>query len=83
VFAAVYWKRLTKAGAYACVIAAIASWFYFFSQSNYAANPNYSFLGMMPVATMVACSTVALILVSLCTKPPSRETLVKYFPEKP
>jgi len=79
VFAAVYWKRLTKPGAYACVIAAITSWLYLFHASGYGAKPNFSFGGMMPVATMVACSTAALILVSLATKPPSESTLAKFF----
>ena len=80
VVAAIYWKRLTKAGAYACVIAMAASWIYFFIQSNYAADSTYSFLGMLPVATMFVCSTVVLVLVSLATKPPSDETLAKFFP---
>jgi SSS family solute:Na+ symporter len=82
VFAAVYWRRLTKPGAYACVIAAIASWLYLFDQSGYGAQPWYSFLGMMPVATMVACSTAALVLVSLLTRPPSDATLAKFFQDK-
>lgn len=81
VFAAVYWKRLTKPGAYACIIAAIASWLWLFEQSNFGAKPNFSFLGMMPVATMIACSTAAMIVVSLATKPPDRETLARFFPE--
>jgi len=82
VFAAVYWKKLTKPGAYACVIAAIASWLWLFEQSNFGAKPNFSFLGMMPVATMIACSTAAMVLVSLVTRPPTPESLAKFFPEK-
>jgi len=81
IFAAVYWKRLTKAGVYAGVIVAIGSWLYLFKEAKYALNPSYTFLGMMPVATMVVASAVAMILVSLVTKPPSQETLVRFFPE--
>jgi solute:Na+ symporter, SSS family len=35
---------------------------------------------MMPVAPIVIASTLALILVSLVTKPPSAQTLERYFP---
>jgi SSS family solute:Na+ symporter len=82
IFCALYWKRVTKPGAYACILTAIGLWIYFFRESNYGLNPNYSFLGMMPVATMIAGSTVALIVVSLITKPPGDETIRKFFPEK-
>jgi solute:Na+ symporter, SSS family len=82
IFAALYWKRMTKAGAYACVITAIASWIYLFSQSGFGMDADYVFLGMMPVATMIACSTTALVVVSLLTRPPGVETLAKFFPQK-
>lgn len=81
VAASLYWKRLTKAGGYACVLVAMASWLWFFHDSGYAADPKYSFLGMLPVATITACSTAAMILVSLLTRPPSDATLKKFFPE--
>ncbi|MFK7776533.1 MAG: sodium:solute symporter family protein [Gimesia sp.] len=81
IFAAVYWKRLTKAGAYAGILVAIGSWFYLFREAGYALNPNYTFLEMMPVATMVVCSAMTMIVVSLLTKPPSKETLDRFFPE--
>ena len=37
--------------------------------------------GAMAVAAMIAASTMAMILVSLVTRPPSRETLEKFFPD--
>lgn len=79
ILASLYWKKLTKAGAYAAILAAGGSWLYLFAESNWAANPHYTFLGVMPVATMVAATTVAMIVVSLVTKPPSEETLQKFF----
>lgn len=82
VFAALYWKQLTKAGAYASVLTAISLWCYFFYQSDFAGNPDYSVWGMMPVAPMLLGSTVALIVVSLITPRPSEETLQKFFPAK-
>lgn len=79
ILASVYWKRLTKPGAYACLLAAIISWCVMFYQSNFAMDAGYDVFGLMPVATMVACSTAALIVVSLLTKPPSEKTLAKFF----
>lgn len=90
VIGAIYWKRMTKAGAYASVLAAAASWLYLFQRSDYAQNPKYvvslqigeESYAMMPVAAMLACSTVALVVVSLLTRPPSRATLARFFPEE-
>ena len=82
IFASLYWKRLSKAGAYACVLAAIGMWIYLFKESNYGEIPDFTFLGMQPVATMIATSTLAMVVVSLITPPPSEETLAKFFPEK-
>ncbi|MFQ5500981.1 MAG: sodium:solute symporter [Phycisphaerae bacterium] len=84
VFAAVYWKRVTKAGAYASILTTAAAWLILFAQSGYGANREYLFLGMMPVATIVGAAAVALVLVSLVTRPPSSETIGKFFsPVKP
>jgi SSS family solute:Na+ symporter len=79
VYASLYWRGLSKAGAYAGVVAAIASWGLLFAQSGFASNPRFLVFGMMPVATMFACSTVAMVLVSLVTPKPSNATLAKFF----
>ncbi len=42
VFASLYWKRLTKAGAYACIITAITLWVYLFWRSDFAAIANFT-----------------------------------------
>jgi len=91
VFAALYWKRLTKAGAYASVLAAIGTWGYLFYQSGFAHNESYALqltLGdatyeMMPVVGMFSSSLVALVVVSLVTTAPSEKTLEKFFPSRP
>lgn len=88
VFAALYWKRLTKIGAYASILVAIGSWAYLFYQSDFASNETYALqfkLGkvtyeMMPVVGMFVSSLVALVAVSLVTAPPSEKTLEKFFP---
>ncbi|REJ70705.1 MAG: sodium:solute symporter family protein [Planctomycetota bacterium] len=81
VLAAVYWRRLTKAGAYASVLAAAISWAVLFWQSQFGLNPNFTVAGMMPVVVMVAASSVALVVVSLVSRPPSEATLAKFFRE--
>ena len=88
VFAALYWRGLTKAGAYACVLSTIAAWLYLFRESGYGANRTYTLdltLGgttyeLMPVAGIFAASVVSLVVVSLVTPKPSKETLAKFFP---
>ena len=79
VFAAVYWRRVTKAGAYACVLSAAVAWLWLFAQSGYGANRAFLFLDMMPVATITAVSTASLVVVSWLTKPPKSETIGKFF----
>ena len=80
ILASLYWKRLTKFGAYAAILAAAGSWIYMFADANYAANANYTVFGVMPVATMITLTTIAMIVVSLITPLPSKETLQKFFP---
>ena len=82
IIAALYWKRLTAAGAFAGVITTIVSWSYLFWKSDFGMISNYSVdftLGgatyqTMPVATILLCSAVAMVVVSLVTRPPSDET---------
>jgi SSS family solute:Na+ symporter len=80
VFAAIYWKRATKIGAYAAVLATAVCWFLLFRASGYGSNGAYSVGGMMPVAIMFLTCAVTLVVVSLVTKAPSDNTLKKFFP---
>jgi SSS family solute:Na+ symporter len=80
VFASLYWRRVTKAGAIASVIVTALVWFLLFRQSGYGADRSYLFLGMMPVATIFASSLLTLVGVSLMTPPPSAATLKKFNP---
>ena len=90
VFAALYWERLTKTGAYASVLAAISTWLYLFYQSDFAKQEDYAIefgsgdatYRMMPVVLMFLSSTIALVVISLITKPPSDQTLQKFFPDR-
>jgi SSS family solute:Na+ symporter len=90
VFASLYWKKLTKPGAYAAVLTCAASWFYFFRESQFGLNEKYMVsipiggekYDTMPVMTMFLLTMVAMVVVSLVTRPPSEETITKFFPEK-
>ncbi len=87
VFASLYWKRLTAAGAVAGILAMIGSWIYLFRESNWAAIADYTItleLGesryeIMPVVATLMCSLLAMVITSLITKPPSEKTLAKFF----
>ncbi len=90
VFAALYWRRLTLAGAYAGILATIISWSYLFYLSDFGAQPAYSVditLGgatyeTMPVLSIFLCSLTAMVAVSLVTSPPRQEVLDKFFPSQ-
>ncbi|MBI1353350.1 MAG: sodium:solute symporter family protein [Acidobacteria bacterium] len=81
IVAALYWRRATRAGAMASVVVTGAVWFALFRASGYGAEPHYEFLGMMPVASIVAAGALSVIAVSLATKPPGEATLRKFFPQ--
>lgn len=81
VFASLYWKRVTRAGAISSVVVMAIVWFLLFRQSGFGADTSYLFLGMMPVVGIFAASLFTLIIVSLLTKPPSPETLKKFNPK--
>ncbi len=80
VVAALYWKRVTKAGAIACLLTTVAVGGALFVRSDFGAHGEELIFGMMPVAPMIACSTLALVLVSLVTRPPSESTIRRFFP---
>jgi SSS family solute:Na+ symporter len=80
VLGALYWKRASKGGAFASIITTVSVWLWLFAESDFGENPRFLFLGMMPVATIVAASAVALVVVSLVTRPPSEYTVERFFP---
>jgi len=92
VIAAIYWRRLTAAGAAAGVVAMTFSWAYLFYRADFAHNALYSFPEgpvelapglavppMLPVVAITLFSAVAMVVVSLVTRPPGQDTLSKYF----
>lgn len=94
VWAAIYWRRLTAAGAIASVATTLVVWLTLFWRAGFGLNKVYAFpeapitLGdsviippMLPVVAIMLASTVALVAVSLVTRPPSEERLRKFFGE--
>ena len=79
VIAALYWRRATKEGAIASVVATLVVWFYFFAKSGFGGE--YFILGgVMPVAVCWLTGAVMMVVVSLVTNPPSQKTVEKFFP---
>ncbi len=90
VFAAVYWKRATRAGAIASILTTLVVWVLLVGDAlvltgtDYIGHTEestgeYLVLGAMPVAFMFIASIVALVGVSLATRPPTTETIDKFF----
>jgi SSS family solute:Na+ symporter len=89
IFAALYWRRLTAAGAVSGILAAAGSWVYLFRESGWGANTDYVInlpigegVEIMPVVGIFLCSLIAMVGTSLVTTKPSAETLAKFFPEE-
>ncbi|MEM1297101.1 MAG: sodium:solute symporter family protein, partial [Verrucomicrobiota bacterium] len=79
VIAALYWKRATKVGAYASIAAVVITWFIFFALSGFGGE--YTIWGgIMPVAVCFTAGAIAMVVGSLLSKPPSDETIRKFFP---
>ena len=51
-----------------------------FCQAGYPPSPKYRAFGMLPVATIFLLSAIVLVVVSLLTHPPSKDTLARFFP---
>jgi SSS family solute:Na+ symporter len=86
VFAAVFWKRATRAGAIAAIIATAALWLGLISYDLFVFktdHPKEEFLlfGMMPAAALFTTCLATLVLVSLATKAPDAKTIAKFFPK--
>lgn len=80
VVAALYWPRVTRAGAMACVATTVIVGGALFVRSDFGRHGEELIFGMMPVAPMIVCSTAALVVVSLLTRPPGEATLKRFFP---
>lgn len=82
VISALYWQRVTKGGAYASVIVTAATWIALFRASGWAGDDDYVYHGIPPIAIVVGASSLALVCVSVLTKPPSQATIERFFGRK-
>jgi len=87
VFASLYWRRVTCAGAFASLITTVVVWTVLFYRDMIAEKPpgaedELLIGGMMPVAVIVVASTVSLVVVSLFTRPPAESTVDRFFMRK-
>jgi len=82
VFAALYWKRATALGAYACIAVTAVLWVLWFQESGYGANKGFTVLGMLPMAPLTIASALALIIGSLVSRAPQERQINKFFPNK-
>ncbi|CAN5504248.1 sodium:solute symporter family protein [soil metagenome] len=86
VVAAVYWPRATKVGAFASIITTAVVWIILFTldlkhkqAEGVGGEDELLVFGMMPVAIIFTASAVALVVGSLLSQPPPRETVQKFF----
>lgn len=87
VLAALYWRRLTKWGGYASVLATILSWAYLFYQSGFGKDRGFTVnipvggetYETMAVLWVTLASSLALVGISLVTRPPSETTIRRFF----
>ena len=82
VFAALYWKRATAVGAYACIAVTTVLWILWFHESDYGENKDFFVLGMLPMAPLTIASALALIIGSLVSRAPEERQINKFFPNK-
>jgi SSS family solute:Na+ symporter len=80
VFAALYWKRATKQGAFASILSALISWSYFFHLSGYGGEM-FIGPGIIPAAICFIVAAASMVVVSYLTNPPSKQTIEKFFPK--
>jgi len=86
-FAAVYWKRTTRAGAISSLVVTTLVWSALFYRDILLKKPGMDdellIGGMMPVAFIFGASVLTLVVVSLLTQPPSTKTIEKFFDTHP
>jgi SSS family solute:Na+ symporter len=85
VFTAVYWRRVTKAGAIASIVVMAASWGFLFYRGliqpaldGVEIHGDYLVAGMMPVTVMFLASATTLVVVSLLTTPPPADHVERF-----
>lgn len=82
VFGALFWRRATRTGAFACVITTSLTWALLFGADTFlsdGAHGEFLVGGVMPVTWVFLASAVALVAGSLLSSPPADEHLSRFF----
>jgi SSS family solute:Na+ symporter len=77
--AALFWPRSTRQGVAAAILSVVALWIYLVASEWRSPDYTLGDTGILPVALLLAVSTVTLVVVSLLTRPPDRATLDIFF----
>jgi SSS family solute:Na+ symporter len=80
IVAALYWRRSTKAGAFAALATVAVLWSYYFVQGWGLLDYTVGGTGVMPVAVVTLASALAMVVASLLSKPPDRALVERFFP---
>lgn len=83
VVASLYWRRTTRAGAFAAILTVAVLWIYFFADGWQVPGYSVGGTGVLPVVVITAASSVALVVVSLLTRAPDERILERFFDESP
>ena len=75
---ALFWRRSTKVGAIACVSTVVVLWIYFFTQGWSAGSVQVGDTDIMAVAAILAASSLAMVVGSLLSQPPSKERIDRF-----
>ncbi|MFQ5670265.1 MAG: sodium:solute symporter [Acidobacteriota bacterium] len=81
VAAALFWKRSTRAGAWASLLTVVVAWTAFFLRSWSVPDGTLGG-GVLPVAVILPLAAAALIGVSLATAPPRPDRVAIFFPRR-
>jgi SSS family solute:Na+ symporter len=79
IFASLYWRRATRAGAISSILVTALVWFFLFRASGFGADREYLLYGAMPVAFIFLACALTMVVVSLFTRPPEEVTLERFF----
>jgi len=82
VLAALFWRRSTRQGVVASILAVALLWVWFFAHGWRRPGYTVADSGLMPVAVMLVVGAALLIVVSLLTPPPPREVINRFFAEE-
>lgn len=79
-FAALYWRRATAAGALAGLVVTIGLWSVLYVRDALdGVDGELLVLGVVPAAILTVANAVTLVVVSLVTRPPEPQRLARFF----